>query len=47
MTKAERRELMPETAKVIDEFVEEFGGLAEIHASENGHKVDWKKPEMA
>lgn len=45
MTKAERRVLMPQTAEVVDAFIVEFGVLAEIHAEENGHKVDWVRPE--
>ena len=41
-SKQQRRELMPEVTKIVDDYLREFG-LEEIHALEkaNGMTVDW------
>lgn len=41
MTKAERRQLMPECTKFLDDMREHFGAPLYIHAQENGHEVEW------
>ena len=41
MTKEERRKLMPESTKFIDDMRENFGELVGIKAEENGHVVEW------
>lgn len=41
MTKEERRAMMPESTKFIDEMRETFGDLVGIEAEENGQSVKW------
>ncbi len=41
LTKDERRAIMPESTKFIDEMREAFGDLVGIEAEENGQSVKW------
>lgn len=41
ISKEERRALMPESTKFIDDMREHFGELAGIEAEKNGHEVKW------
>ena len=41
LTKEERRALMPECSKFIDDMREHFGDLVGIEADENGQSVKW------
>ena len=41
ITKDERRAIMPESTKFIDEMREAFGDLVGIEAEENGQSVKW------
>lgn len=41
ITKEERRALMPESTKFIDDMRENFGELVGIEAEENGQSVKW------
>ena len=41
LTKDERRAMMPESTKFIDDMRESFGELVGIEALENGQSVQW------
>jgi hypothetical protein len=41
LNKEERRAIMPESTKFIDEMREAFGDLVGIEAEENGQSVKW------
>lgn len=41
ISKEERRALMPESTKFIDDMRESFGELVGIEAEENGQSVKW------
>lgn len=44
-SKDERRALMPECSKFIDDMRENFGDLVSIKAEENGQVVEWGQIE--